>query len=57
MEIFPFNKEKYIEFRKFLECRKISIQKFWINLDGYKKSHRIFQIYFLLIRKILKYSP
>ena len=33
MEIFPFNKEKYTEFRKFLECRKFSIQKF---LDKFK---------------------
>ncbi|EEV19018.1 hypothetical protein CAMGR0001_0652 [Campylobacter gracilis RM3268] len=38
MEIFPFYKEKYIKFRKFLECRKISIQKFWINLNRYKNS-------------------
>jgi len=55
MEIFPFNKEKYIEFRKFLGYRKFSIQKF---LDKFKmdiKFYRIFQIYFLLIRKILKY--
>ena len=33
MEIFPFNKEKYIEFRKFLGCWKFSIQKF---LDKFK---------------------
>jgi len=33
MEIFPFNKEKYIEFQKFLGCWKFSIQKF---LDKFK---------------------